>query len=198
MSNFVKVIKNHKNELLIPVDITINSLGIIGLSNVLVKIDTGCAYTSIPIQKLGVSQANAQIMKQNDCNNISIRKEISFGVNDTQADRNLCWTMFKSGNYMNLKQVSFIHNGLEMVIGGIKVQKQDVKVSYDRTNNILIGMDILKNWDIHMGKDDAGQYIFLGCPYDKINDDYLKELENTFHIISNIKTLSENNNDNEY
>lgn len=186
MSNYVKIILNTKNELRIDTDMSIGSLGLIGLSNINVKIDTGCPYTSIPIQKLGISKSHAQIMKQNDCSNENIKKDISFGVNDTQVDIQTALNMFRTGNYMPLKQVTFIHNDLEIKIGNIITYKRDVKVSYDRQGNILLGMDILKDWDIHMGTMGTGETIFLACPKDQINDEYLLELENTFHIASDV------------
>lgn len=184
MSKYIKIMKNRDNELRINADIRISSLGLTGISSINVKIDTGCPYTSIPIQKLGISQYNAQIMKQNDCLDTNIKKNISFGVNDTQKDRRTALSMFKAGNFMQLKQVTFIHRDLEMTIGNIKIHKQEVKISYDRTGNILIGMDILENWDIHIGKADNGETVFLACPIDQINESYLRELENTFHITS--------------
>ncbi len=55
-------------------------------------------------------------------------------------------------------------------------------INYDRASNILIGMDILKEWDIHIGTIDTGETIFLGCPKGQINDEYLQELEKTFQV----------------
>lgn len=186
MSNYLKIILSNKNEFRIDTDISISSLGINKVHNISVKIDTGCPYTSIPVQKLGISKSQAQVMKQKDSLDKAIQKDISFGVNDTQSDRQVALALFKTGNYMMLKQITYIHNDLEINFGGVIVHKQNVKVSYDRSGNILIGMDILKDWDIHIGTIDTGETIFLGCPKDQINDEYLQELENTFNIASSI------------
>lgn len=40
-----------------------------------------------------------------------------------------------------------------------------------------------KNVDV---KIDTGETIFLGCPKEQINDAYLQELEDTFHIASEL------------
>ena len=37
-----------------------------------------------------------------------------------------------------------------------------------------------------MGTIDTGETVFLACPKDQINDEYLQELEDTFHIASDI------------
>lgn len=189
MNDYVKIKLNTKNELRIDTDISIGSLGLVGLSNINVKIDTGCPYTSIPIQKLGISKSQAQMMKQKDCLNPNIKKDISFGVNDTQGDIQTALNMFRTDNYISLKQITFIHHDLEIKIGNITIRKQDVKISYDRQGNILLGMDILKEWDIHIGTIDTGETIFLGCPKNQMNVAYLEELENTFHIASNINAF---------
>lgn len=189
-NSYIKIIMSNKNELRTDVSISVGSLGLSEIKDINIKIDTGCSHTSIPIQKLGVSKAQAMVMKQQDIMNNSIKKEISFGVNDTKADRRLAKTMFKSNNYMQLKQVTFKHKDLKIDFGGIVINKPEVKISYDRSGNILIGMDILKDWDIHIGTISSGETIFLGCPKSQINDEYLQELENTFHIASDINALT--------
>ncbi len=189
MSRYIKLVLNPGNELRTDVNISIGSLNLIAIANINVKIDTGCPYTSIPIQKLGISKLQAQIMKRKDSDDMNIKKEISFGVNDTQKDRQIAMSLFKNRQYMKLKQVTFIHNDLDIEIGKVNIHKKDVKISYDRTGNILLGMDILKDWDIHIGTIDTGETIFLGCPKTQINDDYLQELEKTFHIASDINAL---------
>ena len=83
-------------------------------------------------------------MKLNDCRNDKIKKDISFGVNDTKDKIQETKRLFRAGFYQDLKSVTFNHTGLEIDFQGFVVHKDEVKVSYDRTGNILIGMDILK------------------------------------------------------
>lgn len=66
---------------------TIKSMELTKIENMNVKIDTGCPYTSIPILRFGISSTKAQQMKQSDCVDDRIRKEISFGVNDSKEKR---------------------------------------------------------------------------------------------------------------
>lgn len=179
-SNYILLKLNKKNELRADVGITIESLGLIGLEDINVKIDTGCPYTSIPIKKLGVSSAKAQEWKLRDSNDNAVVKQISYGVNDTDKQKQEYIKKFKQGDFDGLPAITFLHHGLTIDFDGIEVKKSDVKVSYDRTGNILIGMDVMKDWDIHIGKTKTGDTIFLACPYDQLNDEYYKELNRLF------------------
>ena len=134
---------NYNNEIRADVNLTIKSLNITSIEDVNIKIDTGCPYTSIPILKLGISAAKAQQMKQIDCRNDKIKKEISFGVNDTREKRDADKEKFRNGQYMEIKSITFRHGTFGIDFGGVCIENDFVKISYDRTGNILIGMDIL-------------------------------------------------------
>lgn len=186
-SNYILLKLNKKNEIRADVGITIESLGLIGLEDINVKIDTGCPYTSIPVKKLGVSTIKAQEWKIRDSNDDTIDKKISFGVNDTEEKKQEYMQKFRNGEFDGLPAITFVHHGLTIDIDGVIVEKNDVKVSYDRAGNILIGMDIMKDWDIHMGNSkETGEYIFLACPYDQLNDEYYKELDKHFDLVGEI------------
>lgn len=142
-----------------------------------VKIDTGCPYTSIPILRFGISSMKAQQMKERDCVDNRIRKEISFGVNDSKEKRDADKEKFKAGKYMDLNSITFQYGNFEIDFGGVCINKDYVKVSYDRTGNILIGMDVLSQMDIHIGKSKVlGKTVFIACPYANMNQEYLEAL----------------------
>lgn len=191
-SSYILLKMNDKNEIRADIDITIASLGLRDLNDINVKIDTGCPYTSIPIKKLGISSQQALEWKQRDIKDDSIKKQISFGVNDTVEQREQYKAMLKQGKYEKLPAVTFLHSGLTMNFDGVEINSSSVKVSYDRTGNILIGMDILKNWDIHIGTIDTGETVFLACPKDRLNDEYFIELNRLFGISDNIITAEVN------
>ncbi len=174
---------NHRNEIRADVNMTIRSMELTKIENMNVKIDTGCPYTSIPILRLGISSSKAQQMKQKDCGDHSIRKEISFGVNDSKEKREFDKEKYKAGKYMELKSITFQHRNFEIDFGGVSINKDVVKVSYDRTGNILIGMDVLSELDIHIGKSKIlGKTVFLACPYGSLNRDYFEALGKHFDI----------------
>lgn len=191
-SKYILLKMSHKNEIRANVDITISSLGLVGLKDINVKIDTGCPYTSIPIKKLGISAKTALKWKQRDINDDSIQKQISYGVNDTDEQKEQYKAMLRQGEYEKLPAVTFVQRGLIMDFNGIEIESPTVKVSYDRTGNILIGMDILKNWDIHIGTIENGETYLLACPKDQLNDEYFIELNRLFGI-SKSNNIAETN-----
>jgi hypothetical protein len=190
-NNFVKIILNRKNEFKTFVDISIPSIKINNVEQIDVKIDTGCPYTSIPVAKLGISATESQRLKQADCGDDTIAKEISFGVNDSIEKRQKDKELFKNRQYMILNSISFRHSDVAISIGGVKLEPCSVKLSYDRTGDILIGMDILKDWDIHIGNTEIGETVFLACPNNQLNDEYYKELNRLFKTGDRIITKNQ-------
>ena len=124
---------NQHNEIRADVNMTIKGLDITAIEDINVKIDTGCPYTSIPVLKLGISNMRAQQMKQKDCEDGRVRKEISFGVNDTKEKRDADKEKFRNGQYMELRSITFQHSGFDIDFGGVHIAKDFVKLSYDRT-----------------------------------------------------------------
>jgi hypothetical protein len=181
-NKYILLEMNKKNEIRADIDISIASLGLFGLENVNVKIDTGCPYTSIPIKKLGISSEKALEWKKRDIEDNNIQKQISYGVNDTDEQKEQYREMLKQGKYEELPAVTFLHRGLTMNFDGVEIKSSSVNVSYDRTGNILIGMDILRNWDIHIGTTKYGKTVLLACPKDQLNDEYFLELNNLFEL----------------
>ena len=178
---------NQRNEIRADVDMAIKSMELTEIKNINVKIDTGCPYTSIPILRFGISNAKAQQLKERDCVDDKIRKEISFGVNDSKEKRDADKEKFKAGKYMELKSITFRHRDFELDFNGICINKDYVKVSYDRTGNILIGMDVLSQMDIHIGKSKVlGKTVFLACPYTAMNQEYIEDLIRHFDIYSKL------------
>ncbi len=183
-NDFILLELNHRNEIRADVNMTIKSLDITRIGQINVKIDTGCPYTSIPIRKLGISNEKARLMKQADCADSSIKKEISFGVNDSKEKRESDKEKFRTKKYMELQSVTFEHKDLEIDFHGICLKKDFVKISYDRSGNILIGMDLLSQMDIHIGKSKIlGKTVFLACPYASMNADYLRALNEHFYLL---------------
>lgn len=83
---------------------------------------------------------------------------------------------------MKLTSITYVHSDVTLRIMDMDINVDNVKLSYDRTGNILIGMDILKDWDIHIGKTESGETLFLACPLNQLNDEYYEELSNLFDI----------------
>lgn len=150
--------------------------------NVGVKIDTGCSISTIPLAKFTLLKHALSILKSNDIIN-GIEHLISYGV-ETGGSKHTAPKTYN--DKMACSALKFKHDVSNFEIAGVSISHSNLYINYDRSGNILIGMDILKNWDIHIGTTDSGETIFLGCPKDQINDEYLRELENTFHVASYI------------
>ena len=102
-------------------------------------------------------------MKQNDCQNDSIAKTISFGVNDSKVKRDDDKKKFKNKRFMELNSISFRHVANNFTLGNLELGNFPISVSYDRTGNILIGMDILKNLEIYIGKKHKDETVLIAC-----------------------------------
>lgn len=182
-------------------------------SNVSIKVDTGCPYTTIPIKRLNIPDDLALTLKSNDIdlliNNILKKENKGCSIKDAiNSERNSTFKIsygverggmknplpdFKDkDSLLNCTSISFKHTLSNIILSRkdgddifrYDLGQKDVFINYDRMGNILLGMDIMKNWDIHIGTVDTGETIFLACPKDKINEEYLLEFERLFHVHS--------------
>lgn len=146
--------------------------------NVSVKIDTGCSISTIPLSKFELPDSMLSKLKSEDINS-GIDYLISYGV-ETGGRKHAIPKTYD--DKMACTALKFKHTVSNFEISGVSISHDSLYINYDRSGNILIGMDILKDWDIHIGTIDTGETIFLGCPKEQINNGYLQELENTFNI----------------
>ncbi len=183
-NSYIKLFMNQHNEFR-----TEAALSLFGIrfTNVNVKIDTGCGATTILTSKLGIPKTEAQKLKRQDCLDHSIGKAVSFGVNDSKQFREMAKVAFRMGQFENLPCVSFVHEMDDFEIAGAFIGNAEVKVNYDRTGNILIGMDVISTWDTHIGTLSTGETILLACPKKYVNAEYYKELERFFRLRPVIK-----------
>ena len=147
-----------------------------------VKIDTGCSISTMPISKFISAESFVRQLKDEDLKN-GVEYLISYGVESGGQRHEVPRTYYEK---MECTALKFKHAVSNFEICGVPISTEHLYINYNRKGNILIGMDILKDWDIHIGTIDTGETIFLGCPKDQINDEYLQELEDTFHIASDI------------
>ena len=89
---------------------------------------------------------------------------------------------------MQCTAMKFEHTISEFKIDGVSINTSKIYLNYNRNGNILIGMDIMKDWDIHIGTTPTGETLFLACPQDQLNDEYFRELNRIFGIGDSIIT----------
>lgn len=149
-----------------------------------IKIDTGAQRTLIPLKTLGWSDIAITTLIETayslDKNSFSIVRGVESNNNLTTAElHDMSLDDLKRYKGLAVKvRASYIK------IGSILVNNIDVKVTTQTTGSVLLGMDVLKNWDIHVGRDrNSDNILLLACPLDNINKDYLNEIHNSFGYI---------------
>ena len=97
-------------------------------------------------------------------------------------------------NDVNNPRVIVLQKMYDVKVNDISIGNKYMNVSYDTSEVALIGMSLLKDWDIHIGTNKQGETVFLGCPYNMLNQEYYLALENEFEIQQNINAAIINNN----
>lgn len=149
-------------------------------SNVPVKIDTGCSISTIPLARFQALNGFCDSLKENDIIN-NIPYEISYGV-ESGGERHSRPITFE--DKMQCSAMKFQHRLKYFYIADIPIPQNSIYVNYNRKGNILIGMDILQYWDIHIGiSKTTGKTLFLACPEVHLCQEYIDELDAHFKII---------------
>lgn len=144
-----------------------------------VKIDTGCSISTIPLKRLKVSDTLCTILKKTDIIK-GAPYYLSYGVESGGTKHKVPVT---DADKMDCSAMKFEHRVSDFTIGGVKVRADKICLNYDRKGNILIGMDILKDWDIHIGISKVtGKNVFLACPKENEYKGYFDALKRHFDL----------------
>lgn len=147
--------------------------------NVSVKIDTGCSISTIPLARFHALNEFCDSLKADDIEN-NVPYEISYGVESGGMSHSKPVTFEEKKQNPAMK---FRHTIRDFRIAGMPVQQNAIYVNYNRKGNILIGMDILQYWDIHIGTSKITEKnMFLACPETCICQEYRNALEENFSI----------------
>ena len=182
MSDYIKIVLNSNYEFRCDGELSLYGMRFVMLS---FKIDTGCQYSVLPLIRTGLPQNMILQYRDLDFSDSIVGKLLSYGVNDTEEDKRIAKELYKNERYSEIgNMVSCVKEVDSLVIGGVDLGKMSLKVNYTRTGNILIGMDILKLFDIHIAPDrtNGDKTTLLACPLTNINDNYLFGLEESFGI----------------
>jgi hypothetical protein len=147
-------------------------------------LDTGCTSSHISIDKMFIFLGDDQYKEKEKWMNI---RDYTLGTGIESHN--------KLGNSKITHTKQDIVNPRIMVankyynvhINGINIGNRPLMTSYDTSDVALIGMSIMKDWDMHIGKDiKTNKITLLACPYNQLNDEYFEALENTFGIYTSI------------
>ena len=192
-------------------------IGTISYKAVSLKVDTGCPYTTIPIQKLGMSPTLAELFKRIEVRSLitklntlvsqgytkdeAIEEEklktfkVSYGV-ETSGTSHAPIDFFDETDLMKCDAISFkkkVSNiTLEQIskkgiVSTFDLPDTNIFINYDRKGNPLLGMDLLSQMDVHIGKSKVyGKTTLVACPLNSLNDEYYKALDEHFGLGNSI------------
>lgn len=147
-----------------------------------VIIDTGCSYSLISYNEIYIFTSNQE---QENIKRIALRKymcSLGYGIETSMLNKINLNTMtlddkVKCRNVRTLEPFSNIR------IGGVYIGNKTLNFSYDLDCPSLIGMEILKDWDIHISKSlRTGRTILMACPLDRVSQSYIQALIDEFGI----------------
>ena len=142
--------------------------------------DTGCSYSTISYRVLCNVSHNTALKYKREALVSGLKCQRSYGVSDTESIKERDKTLIEEGRLLECTALKFTHESIPMSLNGYRIV-HDIAVNYDRTSNILIGMDILKDFDFHCGISKmTNEYLFLGCLRNNISREYLSALYMNF------------------
>lgn len=160
-------------------------------SKIMFKIDTGCTYSTIPLSKLYLFDNLAtKEFKINDIKN-NVESITSYGVESGGTHHKIPKTFEEK---LNCPALKFKHRLTDFSMDDYQLPDLDIYVNYDRHGNILIGMDILSLFDIHMGISlKTGKETLIGVLRSQSDkSDYYKALYEHFNLVESNSILAEN------
>lgn len=143
-------------------------------------LDTGCSHSHISADLVYIFFSDEERLNTKDKYMRTRPKGIGTGVESNGKLNSL------DTNDINNPRIMISQKCYNVSINGVYIGNRYLNVSYDTSGVALIGMSILKDWDIHIGKNKHGETVFLGCPYSHINQEYYLALENEFGLQQNI------------
>ena len=96
-NSYIKIPLNENNEFKTKANLSFKGIDYNGIE---VKIDTGCGHSSFPVARFGINQSDAYQMKIKDCEDKSVKKAISFGVNDSKRKREEDKINYRQGKFI--------------------------------------------------------------------------------------------------
>jgi hypothetical protein len=148
-----------------------------------IKIDTGAHGILIPLRTL--CWTDAQIQKLLDDAVKHSRKSLSV-INGVESTNTITSNQLRSESESFIKSYKGVAISIladKIVVGNLEFNDIPVRVTPHTTGNILLGMDVIKKMDNHIGTSRfSGETVLLACPENAISKDYLGALDRHFGI----------------
>lgn len=150
-------------------------------------LDTGCQHSHISIDNIFIYLSDNDIRA--DKQKYMQQRQVWLGLGVESQNKDVSQDRTDVDN----PRIMIQHRMYDVKINDIPIGNKYMGVSYDTSGVALIGMSILKDWDIHIGKNKNNETVFIGCPYNQLNQEYYLALENEFGIKENINAAIVNN-----
>lgn len=151
-------------------------------NNVMFKIDTGCSFSTIPLKKLLVFNNDTLNKYKSDDILSGVKSMITYGVESGGKEHKIPETFDEK---MKCEAIKFEHKLTNFSLGNYIMPDLNIYVNYNREGNILIGMDIIKLFDIHIGTSNitGKETLIAVLKSQKDKSDYYKALYEHFDLI---------------
>ena len=159
-------------------------------NNIRVKIDTGCTHTTFPLSKVFLfNELQLKRLKHNDIVS-NIPYMISYGVESGGLNHDEPVT---DDEKMSCEAMKFKHPIKNFYLADYSLPNLDIHINYDRHGNILIGMDILSKFDIHIGlSQKTGKVTLIGVLKSQDDkSDYENALLEHFNLVKKYSALAD-------
>lgn len=148
------------------------------------KIDTGAYCILIPLKTLGIKEEKLLEYKDFFVSNNFICGTLR-GVEGTFNLSKEDYLKMSKEDKLAYRGFRFIADYSHLFIDNYYLGNGNCSVTCDTSGNILLGMSVLKDFDIHIGVSRVtGKCTFIGCLNDKINKEYLDALLAHFGYVS--------------
>lgn len=141
-----------------------------------VIIDTGCTHSHISADLFTIFFSDSE--KVNEKDKWIKKRTAGIGKGVESMNQVIDFTVHK-----NNPRVVVQHRFYDIKLNNIDIGNAYVNVSYDTHMVALIGMEFIKDIDIHIGiSNKTGKYTLIACPKNKLNDEYYKALDEHFNL----------------
>lgn len=149
-----------------------------------VIIDTGCTHSHISVDLFIMFFSDEKRINEKD---IWIKKRPTYvGMGVESMNQVIDNTVHKDN-----PRVMIQHRLYDVKLNDIEIGNRYMGISYDTHLVALLGMEFIKDLDLHIGiSNKTGKCTLIACPKNKLNDDYYRALDEHFNLGTKLLTAT--------
>lgn len=186
MSEFIKILLDSRQRFRAVINFDYNGCN----KTLFAVVDTGCNHSHFSANLLyGIKMGNSEeereqaieVLHQYKRKVLSAGAAVSIGrgVESQGLEMKKPLLLEEQVAFKNLKIQEQVKN---VKVDGHVLGDYEISVSYDTFDVALIGMDFIKEWDLHIGMNKADDIILLACHNQRLNNTYYQELNKCFDM----------------